>query len=429
MAIAGGNEILLKGGVLVVMCVLLLIPLGLLRGLITERTALREQAYQRVANGYGGAQTVGGLVIVVPVGEEEQRLAYLLPDELDYAVTLRPAAEARRVGIFDVPVYEAQIEIRGRFDRRGLRARLRDVHAEEGRWNEATVLIPISDVRGIRDSVVVEMPFVYGQTRPSQEPGLGGLVQPLVADAAQSADGIEFHVTLTLGGSRAFGVLPLGARTTLAMKSTWPHPSFKDTFLPSEKTIRSDGFDARWVVLGVNRPFDQGWLADDAAITAAVAASAFGVDLYQPVDAYQRADRAVKYAGLFLALTFMAFFCYERVARVRVHPFQYGLVGLALSVFYLLLLALGEHLAFGVAYAIAATALVLLLGSYVAGALGSRRHGAFVAATFALAYALLYALIASEDYALLVGAIAVFAVLATSMLLTRRVDWYAASAA
>jgi inner membrane protein len=429
MAIADGNEILWKGGILVVMCVLLLIPLGMLHGLIAERTALREQAYQRVANGYGGAQTVGGPVIVVPVGEKDRRLVYLLPDELEYAVALRPAAEPRRVGIFDVPAYEARVEIRGRFDRRSLRARLRDVHAEEGRWNEATVLLPISDVRGIRDSVAVEMPFVYGDPRPSQEPGLSGLVLPLVTDAAQSADGIEFHITETVGGSRAFGVLPLGARTTLTMNSSWPHPSFKDTFLPAVKTIRSDGFDARWVVLEVNRSFGQGWLADDAAITNAVTASAFGVDLYQPVDAYQRADRAVKYAGLFIALTFMAFFCYERAARVRMHPFQYGLVGLALSVFYLLLLALGEHLAFGVAYAIAATALVLLLGSYVAGALRSRAHGAFVAATFALVYALLYALIASEDYALLVGALAVFGVLATSMLLTRRVDWYAASAA
>ena len=437
MAIQSGNEILWKGGILIGMSVLLLVPLGLLHGLIAERTGLREQAYQRVASGYGGAQIVGGPVIAVPVGDfalvptgtmiprvSNRRLAYLLPDELEYSVTLRPADAPRRVGIFEVPVYEARVDIRGRFDRRSLAARLSDISEDEGRWEEAVVLLPISDMRGIREAMTAEMSFAEDGPHSSSAPGLTGLVLPLAPEAAQSVDGLAFHFTVTVGGSRGFRVLPLGASTTLALDSTWPHPRFTESFLPATREVRPDGFDARWKVLEVNRSFGQAWFVDDPAI-AAVIASAFGVELYQPVDVYQRAERAVKYAGVFIALTFMAFFCYERVSRVRLHPFQYALVGLALSVFYLLLLAIGEHLPFGVAYTIAATALVLLLGAYMTGALRSRRQGAFVAATFAVVYALLYALIVSEDYALLVGALAVFGALTAIMLLTRRVDWYA----
>jgi inner membrane protein len=178
-------------------------------------------------------------------------------------------------------------------------------------------------------------------------------------------------------------------------------------------------------VLEVNRSFGQSWTLEPS-IQAALAASAFGVNLYQPVDAYQRVERAVKYACLFVAFTFMAFFCWERVRRLRIHPVQYALIGLALSVFYLLLLALSEHLPFAIAYFVATAALVALLGTYVAGALHSRRQGASVAGCFALMYLLLYALLLSEDYALLVGALAVFVLLAAIMLVTRRVDWYSA---
>jgi inner membrane protein len=422
-----GSDVLVKGGILFGMSIVLLIPLALLLGLVSERTSLREEAYARVARGYGGAQVVGGPMLVVPVhaGQSSRNTMYVLPADLDYSVELRPADVERRVGIFEVPVYEARIEISGHFDADRVRRALHTAQASDVDWNASALLLPVSDPRGIRELSASDVAFVAGDFHPASGLGFDGLAAPLRPVAPENQDDFSFSVSLVVGGSRAFSVLPLGARTTMELSSSWPHPSFTDTFLPATKRIRDDGFDAQWTVLEVNRAFGQSWLLDPS-IQAALTASAFGVNLYQPVDAYQRVERAVKYACLFVAFTFMAFFCYERVRRLRLHPVQYALVGLALSVFYLLLLALSEHLPFAIAYFVATAALVALLGTYIAGALHSRRQGASVAGCFALMYLLLYALLLSEDYALLVGALAVFVLLAAIMLVTRRVDWYSA---
>jgi inner membrane protein len=425
-----GSDVLMKGAILFGMSIVLLIPLALLLALVSERTSLREEAYARVARGYGGAQVVGGPMLVVPVhaGQPSRNTMYVLPAELDYSVELRPADVERRVGIFEVPVYEARIEISGRFDADRVRRALQTAQASDIDWNASALLLPVSDPRGVRELSASDVAFVTRDFHPASGLGFDGLAAPLQPVAPEHQVDFSFSVSLVVGGSRGFSVLPLGARTTMELSSSWPHPSFTDTFLPATKRIRDDGFDAQWTVLEVNRAFGQSWMLDPS-IQAALTASAFGVNLYQPVDAYQRVERAVKYACLFVAFTFMAFFCYERVGRLRIHPVQYALVGLALSVFYLLLLALSEHLPFAVAYLVATGALTGLLGVYVGGALRSRRQGTGVAASFALMYALLYALLLSEDYALLVGALAVFTMLAAIMLLTRRVDWYSAVAA
>ena len=218
-------------------------------------------------------------------------------------------------------------------------------------------------------------------------------------------------------------MLPLGSTTTLQLHSNWPHPSFHGAFLPAERTIAPTGFDARWQVLELNRSYRQVWSEFEVS-EAALAESSFGVGLYQAVDVYQRVERAVKYALLFIALTFLTFFAWEQITRNRLHPLQYLLIGLALSIFYLLLIALSEHISFVIAYVAAAVALAALIGVYVAGALRSSMRGGIAAAAMSGVYALLYALVLSEDYALLLGAIVLFVALAAVMLVTRTVDWY-----
>lgn len=152
--------------------------------------------------------------------------------------------------------------------------------------------------------------------------------------------------------------------------------------------------------------------------------SAFGLGIYQTIDIYQRGERAIKYAILFIALTFLTFFAWEQLTATRLHPLQYLLVGLALSMFYLLLIALSEHVAFVIAYAIAAVSLVVLIGVYMAGALDSKVRGTAVAGAMALIYGVLYVLVLSEDYALLLGAVALFVALGAVMLVTRKLNWY-----
>jgi inner membrane protein len=176
-------------------------------------------------------------------------------------------------------------------------------------------------------------------------------------------------------------------------------------------------------VLELNRPYGQAWM-DGEVTDAMLKDSAIGIGLYQAVDAYQRAERAIKYGLLFIALTFLTFFAWEQLSGLRLHPLQYLLVGLALSMFYVLLIALSEHVRFLVAYAIAAVALVTLMGVYIAGALRSARRGVAVGTAMSVVYGLLYTLILSEDYALLLGAITLFAALAAVMVATRKIDWY-----
>ena len=228
---------------------------------------------------------------------------------------------------------------------------------------------------------------------------------------------------LLLAGSGGFTLLPLGSNTHVKLTADWPHPSFTGSFAPTQYSIDASRFTAEWNVLELNRSYGNAFFAGELPLEQ-LAASATGVDIFQSIDIYQRGERAIKYALVFIALTFLTFFAWEQVSDVRLHPLQYLLLGLALSVFYLLLIAITEHTSFGLTYAIAATALVALLGSYIAGALRSVARGIKVAIALTATYGFLYGLVLSEDYALLLGAIAVFTALAIVMMVTRSIDWY-----
>lgn len=416
------------GGVVLI----LLVPLAMLGSLVAERFQLRETAYARVAEGWGGKAVVGGPVLIVPMERTvdvrgRMQLVrselYLLPAEVVARVELNLEREPRYVGIYAIPVYLAVVGLGGRFDLAGF-----ELPQDDGRiryrWDRARLRLPLADSRSLRD--VREASF--GGTSLTLRPAALGVFRGVeaVVDASALADdgSLPFSFDVVVAGSREFSMLPTGSTTMAALRANWPHPSFQGSFLPVERTVSETGFTARWQVLELNRAYGQVWEADEVD-DARVMSSAFGVGLYQSVDVYQRTERAIKYALLFIALTFLTFFAWEHVSGLRLHPLQYLLVGLALSVFYVLLLALSEHIEFLAAYALAAAALLSVMGVYISGALRSARRGFIVATVMAVVYGLLYALIASEDYALLMGAIALFAALATVMLATRKIDWYA----
>jgi len=243
----------------------------------------------------------------------------------------------------------------------------------------------------------------------------------------QFADGerrVPFEIDLELLGTDQLSMVPLGDVTTVHMESDWPHPSFQGAFLPDERTVTSHGFDATWrlsrFATGVQTLAEQ-WRHGMAGATEDCQLS---VKLVQPVDVYQQSTRAVKYGMLFVLLTFVVFLLYEVLKRLAVHPVQYGLVGTAVALFFLLLVSLSEHIAFVTAYVIASVACVGLITFYVAHVLHSARRGLSFGALLAALYAVLYVLLQSEDYALLLGSLLLFGVLALVMVITRRVDWY-----
>jgi len=434
---------------------ILQLPLSMLGNLMEERVALREQAYEKVASGWGGKLVVGGPMLVIPtqyqatengVAKTFRESVFILPKQLDALVSAQQEAQPRYVGIYSVPVFIADIELTASFDLETQRATLQARYPDRTfLWQQASLRLPVSEVRSLRqlsnasfDGQTLSFAPISLPTSPFGTEGaesLGGLEAPIrlaieqagsdrPQDAATSASEVrKFALQLKMAGSRELAVIPVGSTTQVRMRSDWPHPSFQGAFLPAQRTITNEGFDASWQVLELNRSYGQVFTAAQVEPTTLLG-SALGVTLHQTIDVYQRGARAIKYAALFIALTFLTFFAWEHLSRTQLHPLQYLLVGLALSIFYLLLIALSEHIAFVAAYWLAALSLVALIGAYLAGALRAQRRGAAAGALMTLVYGILYALVISEDYALLMGAIVLFVVLGAVMLATRHVDWY-----
>lgn len=408
----------------------MLIPLSQVFDLARERADLREQARARIADGWGGTQLVGGPVLAVPrpagsartvpnaagwVAAEETEV--ILPEMLDIGGTL--VVELRHYGIYAAPVYTATLQIAAKFgpDELALLTRA-DISNERA---HAELRLPLADLRGLREVVAT----VNGKSRQlaptTNVGGIDAVAIPLGSD--ELAAPLDVRIELGLAGTERLQFLPLARTTTVRLDAPWGDPSFVGAFLPAERTIAEAHFGARWQVLDLNRGFGQHWFAPELDASK-LQAAAFGVALYQPVDIYQQNERAMKYGVLFIALTFIAFFLFEALKQLRVHPLQYLLIGLALCTFYVVLLALSEQFGFSLAYALAATAVVTLVGGYAAAVLATRHAGFLLGGALALIYALLYGLVVSEQYSLLIGAASLLATLALLMFLTRRVDWY-----
>jgi len=285
-------------------------------------------------------------------------------------------------------------------------------------------VIGIGDPHGIRAADAASV----GNRRYAFVPGTGeialtgGLHAPLPDVQGAATQTLPFSFSLELGGSEAFAIAPLGADTSLSMRADWPHPSFQGRFLPARHAIGRDGFTAEWKVsrFAAQSPSQSGcpW-------PCGVAGEQLAVSFIEPASLYQQLERTSKYGFLFIGLTFAAFLLLELLKRLALHPVQYTLVGLALAIFFLLVVALSEHIAFAAAYAIAATACVGLVSAYLVRALRSPRLGLGFGAALAGVYAMLYALLKAEDYSLLGGSLLLFGLLAAVMLGTWRIDWYA----
>jgi inner membrane protein len=330
--------------------------------------------------------------------------------------------EVRRYGIYDTPVYTATMHLRARFESDDLAGLIPTANGAV-HPDRVELRVPLTDVRGLRE---VGRILVNGTERkPIPGAALAGMKSIAVALPVEALDApIVVEMDLVVAGTEQIQFLPLARTTVLKVDAAWGDPSFIGAFLPASRTVEDERFSAQWQVLELNRGYGQRWQESDVVANGSLAQSAFGVTLYQPAGVYQRNERAGKYGVLFIALSFVAFFLFEVLGRLRVHPVQYLLVGLALTTFYLVLLALSEQIGFSLAYAAAAGAVVLMVGGYAAAVLSTRRGGAMLGACLAVVYALLYGLVVSEQYSLLIGAVTLLAVVALLMFLTRKVDWY-----
>ena len=416
-----------------VLALLMTIPLMQVSGLVAERQAMRTEAIKQIAQGWGGDQVLGGPVLVVPtrrlVASDGQPAQWRAGSETLLADTLHIDAalvtSTRQYGIYAAPVFVATAKLQAVFRAEDI-AQSRAASDAIWQGGKAELRLPLADLRGLQqvDELTINGKPARFESSAERFGPWPVVVVPIDLDALGNQP-IAVAITLKLAGTEALQLLPLARSTDASMRAPWPDPSFTGAALPQQHRIDAGGFSAHWHLLDLNRSYGQHWNERDDEVAKALPSSRFGVQLYQPVDVYQRNVRAGKYGLLFVAMTFVVFFLFEVLQRLRVHPVQYLLVGMALATFYVVLLALSEQIGFGAAYAIAAAAVALIVGGYATAVLRARRAGWLLGGVVALTYAMLYGLIAAEQYALLVGALVLLATVALLMYLTRRIDWYA----
>lgn len=456
-----------KTALVAALALALMLPVAMIRDLIAERQARRNEAVAGIALGWGQRQVIVDPYLAVPyertltaVTREivdgstrekrsertEARVARLPAERIDWTIEAATSEKAR--GIHKARLYSARIRVRGQLaipERFGVAGGA----AEAIRWGTPRLVLGISDPRGIR----AVSALAHGSEKTEFLPGAGdaalatGIHAPLEfaragapleslrpsAQAASPSGGarkLDFEFTLELAGSEALALAPLARDTAVALSADWPHPSFQGVFLPARQETGAGGFSAHWqlsrhAVQGAERLAG----CENAKPCAQIFAHALEVSFIEPAGLYQRLERASKYGFLFIGLTFAAFFLLEILRRLAIHPVQYALAGLALAMFFLLLTALSEHLDFALAYAVATLACAGLNALYAAHVLRSRRAGLAFGGALSALYGVLYLLLRAEDYALLAGSLLLFALLAAVMVATRRVDWYRLSAA
>jgi len=423
------------------------IPLLIVWGLITEREHRAASVRQSVAQEWGASQYIDGPILVVPytmkrvTGEADKRVeeiverrALFLPKSLK--ITGDTTTKVLHRSIYDVAVYTSALNFAGSFAAPDISEATSDVL--EVRWRDASLAVAVSDVSGLKEAASV---VIDGGQRLDFEPSIGiprmrgGGIHVRLAGAAnlfQEGSGFnaapaglkpfDFNFSLTLNGSSELKFAPLAQETTVQLKSDWKDPSFTGGFLPTDRQISASGFSAEWQVPHLARSVPQAWSLADNEFER-MEPYAFGVRFMIPVDFYQIVSRATKYAAMFLATAFMAVFLLELRSTRQVHPVQYLFVGLAITLFYVLLLSLAEHIGFLRAYVIASAATGGLLTAYVARVQHSLAKGLVMGGVFLALYGLLYLILQMEDYALLAGAIAGFVILTVVMFATLQVDW------
>ncbi|MNF43746.1 Inner membrane protein CreD [compost metagenome] len=431
-----------KLGIIALLMLLLMIPLMLIEGLIDERQLARDGVLANIAQSSSYSQRITGPILVVPykravrewktyeqTGQrhlEEREVSsrlYFLPERFSLVGSVDTELRAR--GIYKARLYKSDSQISGQIlvpANYGISEDLADY-----RFEQPFLAVGISDIRGIGNALKLRLNGQSLDFQPGSGDRLlnGGVHVPLAALQAAVPQSLDFAFDLKLQGTSGLSITPVGRDSRVELSSPWPHPSFIGEFLPSERSISAEGFSAIWQTSFFATNLQEA-LADCVRQEQCNAFNSrdFGVSFVDPVDQYLKTDRAIKYALLFIALTFAGFFLVEVLKRLAVHPVQYGLVGLALAFFYLLLLSLSEHLEFVLAYAISAAACVGLVGFYLGHVLHSRVRGGGFTLGLAALYGMLYGLLSAEDYALLMGSLLVFGLLACVMVLTRKLDWY-----
>lgn len=416
--------------------IFLLIPLAFVNELIQDRSQRQQEVVNEITAKWGEEVRVSGPVLKIPYRTYEEsvsvvggnkspvaqrkvivRDAYFFPETLYIDADVNTQFRSRST--YDAVVYTSTMDFKGTFIPVDFSSK--GIPDEDVLWEKATFVINTTNLKGIKKQVTIEtnrfnasLEPVYAQRDKAQS--LESTVLP--KDAAKSA--FSFKFSITYDGSSQLMFVPIGRTTTASVKSNWSDPKFSGHYLPAEnRTISEDGFSANWKILHINRPFTQQYFGDLPELSE----FAFGVDFYIQADQYQQNERAAKYGFLVIGLTFLTFFLIQTISKIRIHIFQYTMIGLALVMFYTLLISITEHSNFSTAYLISATAVIVLIGLYSTTIIRSQKFPLLISGSLAALYSFIFLIIRLEEYALLVGSIGLFAILAAVMYISRKIEW------
>ncbi len=430
----------LKPVFIVALIMLLLIPQTSIMNLINERNHWHADAMNSIEKSWPGKQIIAGPFLAIPYEISGQNTTHsewkikgnqadviiLIPEKLDIQGNLQ--SHLRYRGIHKIPVYDANLHIKGSFSTKPLQNIVsnRTNKNQTISWKQPVLSYLIKDQRGITSQPVIswnktDLSFTPGFALADKQSGMHATIAAFNEDLPSV---LEFSFNLNLQGMQQLEFAQTAKEIRINLDSDWPHPGFIGAYLPTQREISNKGFTANWRSSAFSNHAEE---MQKAAVTgdwSKIMGNTAGVSLVQPVDAYHLSERSIKYAQLLIILTFVAMVLFELFKKLRIHPIQYAFIGVELTLFYLLLISLSEHLSFGLSYALATLASTGLLTLYFIAILKSKKTGSVFGASLVALYAVLYGILQAEDHALLMGSLLIFAVLALLMLATRHINWY-----
>ena len=401
----------------------LLIPLFFVQDLITERSIRQKEVVSETTSKWGGGVYVYGPILKIPYKNPvsgKSNFAYFFPEELNNTVTVTMEKPLER-GIFKSNVFSTKMNFTGSYSQPNFQ--IRNIPDANVYWNQAKIIIRTTNLKSLKDEVKIK----FGNQSIKFEPGSAennDSIQTLESstfDYNTIANSSKFSFDIAFNGSKQIKIVPIGKTTDCTMTSDWNSPNFNGFFSPTSRDIFKDdsGFKANWKILHFNRPFAQHYFEN----LPELGNYAFATDFITPVDEYQQNERASKYGFLVIGLTFLIFFLIQSISKINIHIFQYSMIGIALIMFYTLLISITEHSSFSLAYIIAAIAVIALISLYSISILKNKKFPTFIAISLSVLYSFIFVIIQLEDYALLVGSIGLFAILAAVMYFSRKIDW------
>ncbi len=421
------GKLFIKSILIFVMALALWLPTYFILDIVKERAGRQKEAITDISSKWANKQTVNGPILMIPYNDVEiddkgnktsfQRNAYFMPDKLDIQSKVFP--EKRHRGIYEVAVYRSEISLSGKFN--SLQWQQLNVQPENIQWNQATLLFKVQDnSKGINEDVYINWngTNVNFNTQLSGQSFLtDGFSAAIPLTIEEAAKEHSFSMKFFLNGSEQLLFTPVARENKIQMQSAWPNPSFTGVKLPDTREVKDSGFVANWKYM--NSTIPPVWKNTTYNLSSTV----LGADLLIPVDSYDKTERSVKYALLCIILTFASFFLIETIYKKNLHLVQYGLAGLALVLFYTLLLSISEYIGFNPAYLVAGIATIGLVVWYVGSVMRSSKLALFISFVLTVVYSYIFTIIQLQDYSLLMGSVGLFIALAVIMFFSRKLQW------